>query len=118
VALLAAPSPFTSTLAAWEAIIILSRPDQLNCAYSAAEAVVVEWLEARKILLREPGSARRVLSYAVAVAEPHGIGKRRLSNLDCFHHAYAKVMRAVARAGPAFAPDRPGNLAEGPLSSR
>jgi ribonuclease VapC len=94
VALLAAPSPFTSTLAAWEAIIILSRPDQLNCAYSAAEAVVVEWLEARKIQLREPGSPRRVLSHAVAVAEQQGIGKRRLSNFDCFHYAYAKAMRA------------------------
>ncbi|UVK49639.1 type II toxin-antitoxin system VapC family toxin (plasmid) [Mesorhizobium sp. AR02] len=93
-ALLDAASPFTSTLAAWEAIIVLSRPDQLNCAYKAAEAVVVEWLEARKIRLREPGSPRRVLSYAVAVAEQHGIGKRRLSNFDCFHYAYAKAMRS------------------------
>jgi ribonuclease VapC len=93
-ALVAAASPFTSTLAAWEAIIILSRPDQLNCSYSAAEAVVVEWLEARKIRLREPGSPRRVLSYAIAVAEQHGIGKRRLSNFDCFHYAYAKAMRS------------------------
>ncbi|RNJ42729.1 PIN domain-containing protein [Mesorhizobium erdmanii] len=93
-ALLEAPSPVTSTLAAWEAIIVLSRRDQLNCPYSAAEAVVVEWLEARRIALREPGSPRRVLSYAVAVAEKHGIGKRYLSNFDCFHYAYAKAMRA------------------------
>ncbi|WP_394890278.1 type II toxin-antitoxin system VapC family toxin [Mesorhizobium sp. AaZ16] len=93
-ALLEAASPSTSTLAAWEAIIVLSRPDQLNCANKAAEAVVVEWLEARKIRLREPGSPRRVLSYAIAVAEQHGIGKRRLSNFDCFHYAYANVMRS------------------------
>jgi ribonuclease VapC len=93
-ALVDAASPFTSTLAAWEAIIVLSRPDQLNCAYSAAEAVVVEWLEARKIRLCEPGSPRRVLSYAIAVAEQHGLGKRYLSNFDCFHYAYAKAMRA------------------------
>lgn len=93
-ALLNASSPFTSTLAAWEAIIVLSRPDQLNCQYSAAETAVVEWLEARNIRLREPGSPRRVLSYAVAVAERHGIGKRYLSNFDCFHYAYAKAMRA------------------------
>lgn len=92
--LLDAASPFTSTLAAWEAIIVLSRPDQLNCAYSAAEAAVVEWLEARNIRLREPGSPRHVLSHAVAVAEKHGIGKRHLSNFDCFHYAYAQVMQA------------------------
>ncbi|TCU13958.1 type II toxin-antitoxin system VapC family toxin [Rhizobium sullae] len=92
--LLDAPSPFTSTLAAWEAVIVLSRPDQLNCAFSAAEGAVVEWLEARGIRLREPGSPRRVLSFAVAVAEKHGIGKRYLSNFDCFHYAYAKAMRA------------------------
>ncbi|WP_246252764.1 type II toxin-antitoxin system VapC family toxin [Allomesorhizobium camelthorni] len=92
--MLDAASPFTSTLAAWEAIIVLSRPDQLNCSYKAAEAVVVEWLEARKIRRREPGSPRRVLSYAVAVAEQHGVGKRRLSNFDCFHYAYAKTMRS------------------------
>lgn len=94
VALLNAPAAFTSTLAAWEAIIVLSRPDQLNCRYSEAEGAVVEWLEARNIQLREPGSPRRVLSYAVAVAEQHGIGRRYLSNFDCFHYAYAKAMQA------------------------
>lgn len=87
-------APYTSTLAAWEAIIILSRPDQLNCRYSDAEGAVVEWLEARNIRLREPGSPRRVLAYAVAVAEQHGIGRRALSNFDCFHYAYAKAMRS------------------------
>ena len=92
-ALLDASNPTTSTLAAWEAIIVLSRPDQLNCRYSQAEGAVVEWLDARNIQLREPTVPRRVLSYAVAVAEKHGIGKRYLSNFDCFHYAYAKAMR-------------------------
>lgn len=32
---------FTSALAAWEAIIILSRPDHLGCTYSEAEAAVI-----------------------------------------------------------------------------
>lgn len=93
-ALLSADAPFTSALAAWEAIIVLSRPDQLDCPYRAAEAVVVEWLEARGIRLREPSSPRRVLSFAVAVAEKHGIGRKRLSNFDSFHYAYARAMRA------------------------
>ena len=86
-----AVSPFTSTLAAWEAIIVLSRPDQLDCRYSAAEAVVTEWLDLRQIALRDVGSPRDVLSAAIAVAEKHGIGRRALSNFDCFHYAYAKV---------------------------
>jgi len=83
--------PFTSPMAAWEAIIVLSRPDQLNCLYHQAEQVVVEWLAARNIALRDSTTTSRILTYAVAVAERHGIGKRALSNFDCFHYAYAKA---------------------------
>lgn len=90
-ALETAAAPWTSALAAWEAVIILSRPDQLNCRYSQAQEAVVEWLDARNIELRETASARDALAHAVAVAEKHGIGKRSLSNFDCFHYAYAKV---------------------------
>lgn len=46
-ALASADAPFTPTLAAWEAITILSRPDQLDCAYLDAHAVVTEWLDLR-----------------------------------------------------------------------
>jgi ribonuclease VapC len=88
-----ADKPITSTLAAWEAIIGLSRPDQLNCSYRDAEGAVVEWLQVRNIALHDPPVPRRVLGYAVAVAEKHGIGKRHLSNFYCFHYAYAKAMR-------------------------
>jgi ribonuclease VapC len=82
---------FTSALAAWEAIIVLSRPDQLDCSYSIAEAAVTEWLEARNIELRDSGSPRELLAHAVTAAEQYGIGRRALSNFDCFHYAHAKV---------------------------
>ncbi|MGD0635839.1 MAG: type II toxin-antitoxin system VapC family toxin [Beijerinckiaceae bacterium] len=82
---------FTSPMAAWEAIIVLSRPDQLNCLYRQAEQVVVEWLAARNIALRHSSTPARILAYAVAVVERYGIGKRALSNFDCFHYAYAKA---------------------------
>ena len=85
---------WTSPLAAWEAIIVLSRPNQLDCAFSVAERVVVEWLEERNIALRESGRPREILSLAVAVAEKHGLGKRALSNFDCFHYAFAKAADA------------------------
>ena len=78
-------------MAAWEAIIVLSRPDQLNCLYQQTEQVVVEWLAARNIALRDPAAPARILTYAVAVAQHHGVGKRALSNFDCFHDAYAKA---------------------------
>ena len=89
-----AEAPFTSPLAAWEAIIAMSRPDQLDCPYSATEALVVAWLAERHIELREPTSPHEVLARAVAVAEKHGLGKRRLSNFDCFHYAHAKAAAA------------------------
>jgi ribonuclease VapC len=86
-----AEAPFTSTLAAWEAIIILSRRDQLDCPYTTTESLVVDWLAERQIELRETISPREVLSHAVAVAEKHGLGKSHLSNFDCFHYAHAKA---------------------------
>jgi len=85
---------WASTLAAWEAIIVLSRPEQLNCPFDKAERVVVEWLEERTIALREPARPREVLALAVAVTERHGLGKRALSNFDCFPYAYAKAAGA------------------------
>ena len=90
-ALSGADKPITSTLDAWEAIIVLSRPDQLNCSYRDAEGAVVEWQQVRNIALHDPPVPRRVLGYAVA--EKHGIGKRHLSNFYCFYYAYAKAMR-------------------------
>lgn len=90
-ALAQADPAFTSPMAAWEAIIELSRPDQLDCRYSEAAAAVMEWLDARGIDLREAPSPREVLTHAVDVAEKHGIGRRALSNFDCFHYAHAKV---------------------------
>lgn len=91
-ALLGAASAFTSALAAWEAIIILSRPDQLDCSYRDAEGAVLEWLDDRNIELRETGQPREILRHAVAVAQDRGIGRRYVSNFDCFHYAHAKVM--------------------------
>lgn len=90
-ALVQTQSAFTSPMAAWEAIIVLSRADQLDCRYSEAAEAVIEWLDARGVDLREASSPRDVLAYAVEVAEKHGIGRRALSNFDCFHYAHAKA---------------------------
>jgi ribonuclease VapC len=86
-----ATAPWTSSFAAWEAIIGLSRPALLNCRFRDAEKFVTEWLELRDIDLRNPGSPTDILAHAVAVAETRGISRRSLSNFDCFHYAYAKT---------------------------
>lgn len=82
---------WTSPLAAWEVVVILARPDQLNCPFGAALSPVLEWLDNRGIEVRQPADAYTILSHAVAVAERHGVSKRSLSALDCFHYAYAKT---------------------------
>lgn len=86
-----ASAPFVTALAAWEAVLVLARPEQLNCTFSQAQRLVLRWLDANGVEMREPGDARDILTHAVAVAEAHGVGKRALSNFDCFHYAHAKV---------------------------
>lgn len=82
---------FTTALSAWEAVLVLARPEQLNCTFSQAQRLVLRWLDANEIELREPGNPYDILTHAVAVAETHGVGKRALSNFDCFHYAHAKA---------------------------
>ena len=93
-ALTNAATPFTSALAAWEATIIVARSDKLDCGYAEAAGTVLDWLDGWGVELREVGSPREVLAHAVSVAEKHGLGKRALSNFDCFHYAHAKAAGA------------------------
>jgi len=92
-ALNGADDPFTSALAAWEATIILTRPDKLACSLRLSLTAVLRWLDASGVDLREVGTPREVLQHAVEVADRHGLGKRVLSNFDCFHYAHAKSAR-------------------------
>ena len=92
--LAAAEAPFMTSLGAWEAILVLARPEQMACTFQQAQRVVLRWLDANDIELRETGDPRLVLGHAVAVADQIGVGKRALSNFDCFHYAHAKVAGA------------------------
>ena len=78
---------WTSALAAFEAILVLSRHDKLNMSFSATETIVSEFLTRVDVELREPGPARQILGYAISAAERYGVGKRKLSSFDCFHYA-------------------------------
>jgi ribonuclease VapC len=84
--------PFTSILAAWEAILILSREEKWNCPFDKAQKIVLEWLREKNITLQGLVSMPEiVLTHAVRAAQIYGVGKKKLSNLDCFHYAFAKA---------------------------
>ena len=85
-------NPVTSALAVWEAVLVLSRPDQLNCAFKQTEAYLLDWLHERDIDIVQPASPHQILSYAVSAAQDIGVSKKSLSALDCFHYAYAKAL--------------------------
>jgi len=93
-ALTATEHAFTSPLAAWEAAIVLARPEKLDCSYPKAADIVLDWLDAWGIAVRESANPEHLVRLAADVADKHGLGKRALSNFDCFHYAHAKVAGA------------------------
>jgi ribonuclease VapC len=84
---------YTSALAAFEAILVLSRPEKLNCTFLIAEEFVIDWLDTQNIKFQERPSEREILAHAVAVAYDKGISRRSLNAFDCFHYAYAKALK-------------------------
>jgi ribonuclease VapC len=82
----------TSAMATWEAILVLSRPGQLNCNFKKCHDFVVDWLDAHNIKLVEPNAPGEILREAISVAEKYGVSRRSLSAMDCFHYAYAKQL--------------------------
>lgn len=82
---------WTTALAAFEAILVLARPNKFGVSFSEVEAVVLEYLSEKRIELRDAGAPETVLRNAVTVADRYGAGKKKLSTLDCFHYAAAKT---------------------------
>lgn len=90
-ALAAAGDPWTSPLAAFEAVLVLARPEKLDRGYRDVEDILLAFLAARGIALRAGGDPASILSHAVAAADRYGVGKRKLSTMDCLHYAYARA---------------------------
>ena len=81
----------TSALAAWEAIVVLSRPTKLGRPLPEMERLVCEWLDINSISLERPAADERdILRLAIRAAAEFGGGSNRLNALDCFHYAHAK----------------------------
>lgn len=83
----------TSPLAAFEAILVLARPEKFACDMATAQAVVLTFLDEREIALSQDCEPKALLGLAIDVARLHGVGKRHLSSFDCFHYAQAKLTR-------------------------
>lgn len=75
-ALAAADDPWTSPLAAFEAVLVMARPEKLDRSYEDVAVVLLEFLSARGIALRNEGDPASILSHAVAAAALHGVGRR------------------------------------------
>lgn len=94
-ALTGAREPFTSALAAWEAIVVLSRPEKLGRPLPEVEQFVCEWLTSNQIALRSPRLTERdMLRHAIHALATYGGGANRLNAMDCFHYAHAKAAGA------------------------
>ncbi|PZQ11933.1 MAG: PIN domain-containing protein [Ancylobacter novellus] len=86
-----ADAPWTSALAAFEAVLVLARPGKLGVGYSIVHELMLLYFAERGIALKQLGDPKEVLRNAVTAAERHGSGRKKLSTFDCFHYAAAKA---------------------------
>ncbi len=56
-----AKRPFTSSPAAWEAVIMLSNPDKFNLPFKKTLAFLLDWLEIQNIGLQDINAPIQVL---------------------------------------------------------
>jgi ribonuclease VapC len=92
-ALAAAPTRMTSPVAVLEAVLGLARTDKFNLPVTAVEPLVLEFLDARDIEIRDLPPAREVTALALSAAHRYRTGRHRLNLGDCLHYACAKYYR-------------------------
>lgn len=85
----AATEPFTSPIAAWEAILALARADKFG-TLDLAETAVHQFLEDRGIELRQLPPVTETLELSTEAARKYRSPRARLNLADCFHYACAK----------------------------
>ncbi len=89
-AIVSARQPFTSPVAVLESVLGLARPDKFNLPVPIVETVVTEFLEARKIEVRDLPPASETTRLALIAAQRYRSGRRGLNLGDCLHYACAK----------------------------
>lgn len=92
-ALADAKKRITSPVAVLETVIGLARPDKFNLSVEAVEPLVLEFLEARGIEIRDLPPAKRTTTLSLAAAHRYRSGRHGLNLGDCLHYACAKYYR-------------------------
>jgi ribonuclease VapC len=89
-ALVAAPHPMTSPVAVLEAALGLARPDKFNLSIAAVGPIILEFLDAREIEIRDLPPAIEATRLALSAAHRYRGGRHGLNLGDCLHYACAK----------------------------
>ncbi|PRD43541.1 VapC toxin family PIN domain ribonuclease [Phyllobacterium phragmitis] len=92
-ALAGAQKRLTSPVAVLEAALGLARPDKFGISVEAVEPIILEFLEARGIEIRDLPPAKRTTSLALSAAHRFRAGRHGLNLGDCLHYACAKYYR-------------------------
>ena len=92
-ALAGATKRITSPVAVLETVIALARADKFNLSTEAVEPLVLEFLEARGIEIRDLPPAKRATTLSLAAAHRYRSGRHGLNLGDCLHYACAKYYR-------------------------
>ncbi len=88
-----AKTRFTSPVAILETALGLARSDKFNISVEAVEPIVMEFLEARGIEIRDLPPAKQATSIALSAAHRYRQGRHGLNLGDCLHYACAKYYR-------------------------
>ncbi len=92
-ALASASQRLTSPVAVLEAVLGLARPDKFALPVDKVEPIVLEFLEARGIDIRDLPPAERTTGLALSAAHRFRSGRHGLNLGDCLHYACAKYYR-------------------------
>jgi len=89
-ALVSAGRRMTSPVAVLEAALGLARPDKFGLSVEAVEPLILEFLDARGIEIRDLPPAMETTHLALSAAHSYRAGRHGLNLGDCLHYACAK----------------------------
>jgi ribonuclease VapC len=89
-ALASAEQAMTSPVALLEAALGLARPDKFGVSVAVVEPLILEFLDARGIEIRDLPPATEAIRLALLAAHRYRGGRHGLNVGDCLHYACAK----------------------------
>jgi ribonuclease VapC len=89
-ALVRAHYRMTSPVAVLESALALARPDKFSVSVQAVEPLILEFLDARGIEIRDMPPAMETTRLALVAAHLYRRGRHGLNLGDCLHYACAK----------------------------